>query len=88
MEDKIREREGLYIQLLEAKNNVFEAEQVFNRTKNLYHEIRTKHETIDREIAMVNRTIVTTKAKQAELTLDQVKAIAERLGIAITEGGE
>jgi len=85
MEDKIRARQELHGQLRDAKGNLFEAEQAYHRTRNIYYEVKTKYEAVDREIAMENKTIITRRAKTAELTLDQIKAIADRLGIAITD---
>lgn len=89
-------RKELLIQLKEATVNVIEAEQVYNRIKDQLSKIRIKYERVDRELAMLQRTILppTGIGKKVtptppQLTIEQVKAIAKKLGIKIAgEEGE
>lgn len=68
---------------LDARINYLSAEDI-------YFKCKTEYEMVDRELAMLNRTILpstgTGKASTPSLpqfTIEQVKAIANKLGIKI-----
>jgi len=85
---KIR-RKSLLTRLGESKTLVIEAEQTLNRLKNQHMEIKQKYSEIDREIAMQTRTILppqgTRQPKAPKMTMEQIKKVAEHLGIEIKE---
>lgn len=87
MDEKLKQKESLLIDLKLAQATLFDAEQAFHRARNNYVNLKAQYESLDREIAMeTKRTIVTKAATKApELTVDQIKAIADKLGIEIKD---
>lgn len=84
MEAKIKRRQELLTDLKVAHSNMFEAQQKFYRLQNFYGELKREYEALDYEIALKTKLTKEVKAKQAELTIEQILAIANKLGIEVT----
>lgn len=89
MNDRNKERDRLYNDLILMRRKVNEAQSLYNSLNIKTMAIKERFDLLDREIAMENRTIITTKktldrVTERKFTVDEIREIASRLGVEIT----